>query len=483
MANKNINGDVNVSFTEAASRQSLESGESVKTLFGKLRKWLSDLKPVAFSGSYNDLTDKTMSGYTKPASTSAITASDTINEAIGKLEKGLDGAGTPNDGVLTIQQNGTTIGTFSANQLEDTIIDIKTEEETVILGLRVDFENNTFTRLGDAIGLSGGEDFDRFPMYKRRRCNLDEFGRVTAYLGDDNYAEDGTNGSVYVEQPAFYYQIKKYDYYSSCYKTIEYWISNKPLSGFVLYPAFYNNRPFIYESAYEGYYEGTTLKSIAGVNPTIFTSISSAPISRGETLELLGARKILMIIEYGQMNLQEAIGYGNVNGAAMLKTGTLSHIGNGTYGTTQDTTTAVQWRGIENPWGNSSTIIRNIRANMATSTTGKITYTPISGASSSSFTFDSSINTSNNLKYGYIRYFRNGWESYFMPYLLTGDSSLPVGDYASLSAQSSSSSVSTSDIPFIYGGANNFSSQAGPFYLCFSYSYLTSIKANIRISA
>lgn len=58
MANKNISGDVNVEFTEAQSRQSLESGESVKTLFGKLRKWLTDLKPVAFSGSYNDLSNK-----------------------------------------------------------------------------------------------------------------------------------------------------------------------------------------------------------------------------------------------------------------------------------------------------------------------------------------------------------------------------------------------------------------------------------------
>jgi hypothetical protein len=102
MANKNINGDVNVSFTEASSRQSLESGESVKTLFGKLRKWLSDLKPVAFSGSYNDLTDKTMTGYTKPASTSAITTSDTINMAFGKLEKGLDDVNTTIGDINTI---------------------------------------------------------------------------------------------------------------------------------------------------------------------------------------------------------------------------------------------------------------------------------------------------------------------------------------------------------------------------------------------
>ena len=58
MANRNINGDVNVEFNEASSRQGLDSGESVKTLFGKIRKWLSDLKAVAFSGSYTDLTNK-----------------------------------------------------------------------------------------------------------------------------------------------------------------------------------------------------------------------------------------------------------------------------------------------------------------------------------------------------------------------------------------------------------------------------------------
>lgn len=52
-----IEGDVNVEFEEATSRQQLNSGESVKTLFGKLRKFLTDLKAVAFSGSYNDLSD------------------------------------------------------------------------------------------------------------------------------------------------------------------------------------------------------------------------------------------------------------------------------------------------------------------------------------------------------------------------------------------------------------------------------------------
>lgn len=58
MADKNIKTEINIEFTEASSRQSLNSGDEVKSLFGKLKKWLSDLKSVAFSGSYKDLIDK-----------------------------------------------------------------------------------------------------------------------------------------------------------------------------------------------------------------------------------------------------------------------------------------------------------------------------------------------------------------------------------------------------------------------------------------
>ena len=57
MADKNMEAEIYVQFTEAASRQSLDSGESITTLWGKVKKWLSDLKSVAFSGSYNDLSD------------------------------------------------------------------------------------------------------------------------------------------------------------------------------------------------------------------------------------------------------------------------------------------------------------------------------------------------------------------------------------------------------------------------------------------
>ena len=49
---------INVEFTESSSRQQLNSGENISTLFGKIKKIFSDLKAVCFSGNYNDLSNK-----------------------------------------------------------------------------------------------------------------------------------------------------------------------------------------------------------------------------------------------------------------------------------------------------------------------------------------------------------------------------------------------------------------------------------------
>lgn len=49
--------DTTVAFTEASVRENIVSNEKSSTLFGKVQKWFSDLKKVAFTGSYNDLID------------------------------------------------------------------------------------------------------------------------------------------------------------------------------------------------------------------------------------------------------------------------------------------------------------------------------------------------------------------------------------------------------------------------------------------
>jgi hypothetical protein len=77
-----------------------------------------------------------------------------------------------------------------------------------IVGVEVDLENKTFTRISGAVGLSAGANFDKFNAFGgRRRCNLADDGTVNAYYGDAGYIEDGSNGQVMVEQPKFYYKV------------------------------------------------------------------------------------------------------------------------------------------------------------------------------------------------------------------------------------------------------------------------------------
>lgn len=45
-------------FTAASSRTNINSGETLATIFGKIKKWFSDLKTIAFTGSYTDLSNK-----------------------------------------------------------------------------------------------------------------------------------------------------------------------------------------------------------------------------------------------------------------------------------------------------------------------------------------------------------------------------------------------------------------------------------------
>ena len=47
-----------VTFSQASSRANIASGEKFSTILGKIMKFFADLKTVAFSGSYNDLSNK-----------------------------------------------------------------------------------------------------------------------------------------------------------------------------------------------------------------------------------------------------------------------------------------------------------------------------------------------------------------------------------------------------------------------------------------
>lgn len=53
-----VDGDISdttVAFDESKNREDIESNEKINIIFGKIKKWFSDLKSIAFTGDFNDL--------------------------------------------------------------------------------------------------------------------------------------------------------------------------------------------------------------------------------------------------------------------------------------------------------------------------------------------------------------------------------------------------------------------------------------------
>ena len=174
-------------------------------------------------------------------------------------------------------------GADLSNEVEDIKSYIGYTDDDIV-GLCVDYENKTFTRLAGAVGLSQGSDFDKFTMYGgRKRCNVSDDGTITAYNGDEGYTEDGSNGQVMVFQPAFYYKVVPLKLEKNSDSGIgyhlrkaNYYVSSKPKTGFKLHPAFYdangNAVNYILFSADEGSMYDVSAK--AYVNDNVDDSIT-----------------------------------------------------------------------------------------------------------------------------------------------------------------------------------------------------------------
>lgn len=250
-----------------------------------------------------------------------------------------------------------------------------------IVGLCVDYENKTFTRLAGAVNLSQGVDFNKFEMYGgRKRCNVSDDGTITAYYGDESYVEDGSNGQVMVYQPAFYYKVVPLKLEKNTDSGIgyhlrkaNYYVSSKPKTGFKLHPAFYdengNEISYILFSADEGsmydvsakayvndnvdesitYEDGDLLCSVAGKKPIsglrkgigTKANLEQMAQNRGEgwhleTIKATSANQLLMMVELGIMSTQEGIGQGvvSITGNTAYNcsslTGSTADLGNGT---------------------------------------------------------------------------------------------------------------------------------------------------------
>lgn len=387
-------------------------------------------------------------------------------------------------------------GADLSNEVEDIKAYIGYTDED-IAGVCVDYENKTFTRLAGAVGLSQDSDFDKFTMYGgRKRCNVSDDGTITAYYGDEGYTEDGSNGQVMVFQPKFYYKVvplkleKNTDSNIGYHlRKVNYYVSSKPKTGFKLHPAFFDENGnainYILFSADEGSMfdvsaneyvnDGTNTDTAIEVGDLLCSVANVKPISglkkplnktnlelmaqnRGsgwhlETIKATSANQLLMMIELGIMSTQNGIGQGvvSITGDTAYNcsslTGSTAELGNSTgqaketvneIGGTQTAYTesgkvSVSYRGIENPWGNSSKHIQGINIWGDGSMGGGQPYI------ANNFTFNESKHSDNyepvgftlSNANGYIKAMGYGSEKYdwlFMPSEIGGTSALPVGD-------------------------------------------------------
>ena len=190
----------------------------------------------------------------------------------------------------------------------------------------------------------------------------------------------GTDGDVMVKIPAFFMRVTRQPNGKPKFEiddTIpDIWGSNGK-AGFFVHPAFKmangQVRPYFLWGAYEGYIQDTKLRSVSGVLPTVSkTKAAFQDAARqGRSIDYgimavyeAWAVQLLMYVEFGTLNLQEAVGRGIVDftwdeglttHTEARKTGLSNSLGDRSgyveNGEFKNGKCAVRWRGIENPWG------------------------------------------------------------------------------------------------------------------------------------
>lgn len=269
-----------------------------------------------------------------------------------------------------------------------------------IFGVEVDFTNKVFTRLSGAVNRTPGAGFDSINAFGgRKRCNVADDGTVTAYYGDSGYTTTGKNAAgtpvqVMVEQPKFYYKVVPMVLEKGVkgmkIRKARYYVSDTLKPGFKVHPAFVENgnvNPYIYLAAFEGSLFDTSanayildnaqvadfaadkLSSIAGTKPAggdtqnlTRANVRLLARKRGAGWEqayaaTAAASQLLMLIEYASFNMQSAIGNGNTDqtssAANIQYTGATVSLGNASGAVTNaNGIQLISYRGEENFWGN-----------------------------------------------------------------------------------------------------------------------------------
>ncbi|ACI98553.1 hypothetical protein [Rhodospirillum centenum] len=160
------------------------------------------------------------------------------------------------------------------------------------------------------------------------------------------------DGQAMVRVPKFYYKVGTAPTGSDRAGRKCWWVSDQPVTGFQIHPAFRDagaDIPYIYVGKYEATNDGgTKAGSVASVAPLVsidFNVMKTRCAARNTggvsgfrlwSIYEVAALQTLALIEMGGADSQALIGAGNTNSSAAVNTGT----------------TNATWRGVRELWGN-----------------------------------------------------------------------------------------------------------------------------------
>lgn len=204
---------------------------------------------------------------------------------------------------------------------------------------------------------SGSSPFDSYmPWMGMEEYNIiNTSGKVLNKKGESGFTRTNINMPVMVKIPEFYYKIEKSG------SIFRYYVADGPVDGLSLHPGSGDNYLGRYESgeASSGTM-GLILASYSGTTPSVSKTRSTfrdyaRNMASGFQLRDIAAwcaYDLLYLVEYADWDSQKKIGQGLSNNPSVNKTGLTDAMVYHTGRAHSGDNAAVQYRGVENPWGN-----------------------------------------------------------------------------------------------------------------------------------
>lgn len=204
---------------------------------------------------------------------------------------------------------------------------------------------------------SGSSPFDNYmPWMGMEEYNIiNTSGKVLNKKGESGFTRTNISVPVMVKIPEFYYKIERVG------SIFRYYVADGPVDGLSLHPGSGDNYLGRYEAgeASSGTM-GLILASYSGTTPSVSKTRSTfrdyaRNMASGFQLRDIAAwcaYDLLYLVEYADWDSQKKIGQGPSNNPSVNKTGLTDAMVYHTGRAHSGDNAAVQYRGVENPWGN-----------------------------------------------------------------------------------------------------------------------------------